>query len=67
MYWKYTYDELNNDEANKCLAFLCIRFKSVESMFATWDLGIEHENVGLEVTNNDGDGLINGVRDHINY
>ena len=43
--------------------------KSVQSMLATWDLGImiEHKNFGLEVTNDDGDGLINGVGDQITY
>ena len=32
------------------------KMKSVQSMLATWDLGImiEHENFGLEVTNDDG-------------
>ena len=45
------------------------KMKSVQSMLATWDLGImiEHENFGLEVTNDDGDGLINGVGDQITY
>ena len=28
---------------------------------------IEHENFGLEVTYDDGDGLINGVGDQITY
>ena len=37
--------------------------KSVQSILASWDMGImmRHENFGIEVTNNDGDGLINGV------
>ena len=45
------------------------KMKSVVSLLATWGLGImiEHENFGLEVTNDDGDGLINGVGDQITY
>ena len=56
-------------KTNKYLAFLHLKMKSVQSMLATWDLGImiEHENFGLDVNNSDGDGLINGVRDHITY
>ena len=45
------------------------KMKSVQSMLATWDLGImiEHENFCLEVTYDDEDGLIDGVGDQITY
>ena len=56
----------------KCVGIPAFQGKmseSYQSMLATWDLGImmEHEDFGLEVTNYDGDGLINGVGHHITY
>ena len=52
----------NSEKVSGSLAYQN-KMKSVQSKLASWDMGImmRHKNFGIEVTNNDGDGLINGV------
>ena len=57
---------LNNGETKKSVRLSFAyqnKMKSVQSILASWDLGIMmgHENFGIEVTNSDGDGSINGI------